>query len=386
MMRKVFNICLIVFAILFLSCSGEKEKERSINGSEINKQLISFFQGDSTSIKLFSFLDYEIDPKLIPLQSIGIDSILANNSTKLYSVIVESELPVFNRLFFVDEELNLLMIDKSINGNLDFSWLVDSVRIIGVLQEKFNSKQTLGLTRTSLYLFDGSNIDLVFRDLTGLSYKGKSVDSKIEFLSDSRLILRTFSNDFPKLKNVEIKYNFGKLSKRFVSLENPIKTTALELITKIDGNNNLIKDEASIQEITNSLVSNQLSLTDGYNYSLSVNNEWAKIENVSIANHLLVELKGIQYINNKIGAVLSVIKIHSDNNAEDFTDHKLNADKKKKNFRSSETFEQGKIVYKIFEYSCNNEKYILIFEGPKFTYDNYSSSLEKLVYSFEVDC
>jgi hypothetical protein len=98
-------------------------------------------------------------------------------------------------------------------------------------------------------------------------------------------------------------------------------------------------------------------------------------------------MDGTKFINNHYGAEISIIRIPQNSSTENLIKYPLgNVSSGNYTVRFSEKISGGKYFYQFFEYSCENEKYLLILQTLKTTYDTYKLDYQNLINSFSMDC
>ena len=112
-----------------------------------------------------------------------------------------------------------------------------------------------------------------------------------------------------------------------------------------------------------------------------------KVDNLKITENLSTQFTGTRYLNNKLGAEISIIKLPEGTAAEDF----LNAELTNKNdglnsTRYSNNIETGKDLIQYYEYSCGSIKFLMIIKVSKYTYENYKDHYNNIINSFKVNC
>jgi hypothetical protein len=120
---------------------------------------------------------------------------------------------------------------------------------------------------------------------------------------------------------------------------------------------------------------------------MPLSDEWNEVKNVKITAPLKNPTPGTKYINNHYGAEISVIKIPGDDSSESFINYPLeNISSGNYRVRFSDKISAGKYFYQFFEYSCRSEKFLLILQTLKTTYDLYKSDYQNLINSFSMEC
>ncbi len=120
---------------------------------------------------------------------------------------------------------------------------------------------------------------------------------------------------------------------------------------------------------------------------MPLSDEWNEVKDVKITGLLKYPEPGTKFINNHYGAEISVIQIPPDDSAESYISYPLeNVSAGNYRVRFSEKVAGGKYFYQFFEYSCGKEKFLLILQTLKTTYDQYKDDYQNLINSFSMDC
>jgi len=103
-----------------------------------------------------------------------------------FVLLIEFPNPVYNRFAVYDSSLNLLLMDKSLNGRLGVRTITSENRMYIETDESFISKDILEINRVSLYKAD-STVSLQFREYTRLKMPGVEYTQKISEISADRI-------------------------------------------------------------------------------------------------------------------------------------------------------------------------------------------------------
>ncbi len=96
---------------------------------------------------------------------------------------------------------------------------------------------------------------------------------------------------------------------------------------------------------------------------------------------------GTKYINNQFGAEITVIQLLGNDSSENYVKFKFeNISTGNYKVRYSDKVADGIYFYQFFEYSCSSEKFLLILQTLKSTYETYKSEYQKLINSFSIGC
>ena len=122
-------------------------------------------------------------------------------------------------------------------------------------------------------------------------------------------------------------------------------------------------------------------------FQISLDSDWYDPINISVSEHLSQTLEGTRYVNNKLGALITIIKLPDGTDATQFVEYKFgDATEGAYRVRSSGLVTLDKNIIQIHEHSCQNESYILILQVPKLTYDKNKNIYSDILKTFSIDC
>lgn len=188
-MKKLIYISASVLMILFYGCQGEElpAGESSYNASVLRSMVNEAVSGKKESnAKLHDLVDLSL-PGNKNYSKLLTDSVRVGNKTFLY-VLLEYANPIYSRFAVYDKDLNPLLIDKSLNGNLAFEFVSHNndsyIRIV----ESFLSKDIINLKRLSLYKTDTSSVRLVYRSFISMMTPEAFISQEVDTLTNDYLI------------------------------------------------------------------------------------------------------------------------------------------------------------------------------------------------------
>lgn len=388
-MRYFFqHILLLNFTLLLLvGCSPTTEKEsKGITAPQL-KQLITETLNSKKGVNTpLNDLFKNVKDFANSYNKIEIDSQIING-TKYFSILLEHRIPVYNLFAVLNDTLNLLIKDQSLNGYLTLEWQKQDGHSYIFINEEFKSLDVFNLKRLSIYRYNGQNFGLAFRTITKIDSPKDSIIQTISFFSDTLIKTEISRPRFFKLKDFSDEFRFNKMNNTFASLKNVMDSFVVQEITDFNGevSGDQIINIKSFNDILNPA---SISLLPNENeYQLTLDKEWRKIDNFSITMNLSKELKGNYYVNVKLGSNLAVVKIHETDSIENYVRKGFSKTVKKDfSVKTSEQIESGKMFYKFFEYSCGDKKYLLMLEGPKNTYPANADIYTKIIDSFLLNC
>ena len=98
-------------------------------------------------------------------------------------------------------------------------------------------------------------------------------------------------------------------------------------------------------------------------------------------------MEGVRYINDKIGATITIIQLPERSTASQFVKYKFGKPTKGDyRVRRTKIIESGKNFIQFFEHSCANKTFILLLQTPKYTYDKNKQTYNEIVTSFFIEC
>ncbi|HKI79396.1 MAG TPA: hypothetical protein VKA26_12705 [Ignavibacteriaceae bacterium] len=389
---------LLPYSLLFLvlaGCSNNQVNQNiDVNGQTLKKLINIATKGDvKANISLGNLINLNL-PENSNYNTLKIDSLTTEIGGLYYTVLLEYPNPIYNRFAIYDTSLNLLLNDKSLNGYLTQEKLNTNGHLFIKITEDFTSKDIIKLDRLSLYSIGDTTANLVFRSFIKMEINNKKFTQQIEEVSDDRIKSSTKSNRFSSIRNKSDIFSFNKTSNKFTSNNNIFDNYVMQTVYRVKDNNQSpqITDMKSMWESVGidpeaNAHNSDFKTNPSLNYSLTLSEEWKKFENFSTAEFLSKEFKCTRYLNNTLGATITLIEIPPANSAEDFIKYKLNKNKNGKiNRRFTDEIIENKFFIRFVEYSCGSRKILLIIKGSKFTYNNYKDLYDKIIDSFSMDC
>lgn len=380
----------LVFMILFTLCSCElfnRENQKSLNLTQAVRDVMS---GKDSTSKLSVLSDKELPPAVNP-NFVQADTFSVFGK-RYYSVIAEYPDPVYNRFAILDSHYNVLLVDKSLNGYLAADpFDIDHIHFVKV-EENFVSKGILGLKRISLYSIDSDGeAGLVFRTFTELSEPGTTYKQDISSIDpvDIQTKIYSTSQDKSKLDQDHDVFHFTAANEKYISHNNPFDNFVLAEVNHYDVQTSrpeIISRDSYLRQrgIKTSEITTNHKLGK---FSIPLTTEWNEVKNVKISAPLNKPISGTRFINNHYGAEISVVQIPADDSSESYVGYPFeNISTGNYRVRFSEKISGAKYYYQYFEYSCGNEKFLLILQTLKSTYDLYKSDYQILINSFSMDC
>ena len=386
MNKSLYSVVILLF--ILTSCGPiNRKKQYDNNLPGIIKEVIA---GTDTTSQLSVLRDKEIPPAANP-NSIKEDT-FSFGGKRYYSILAEYPDPTYNRFAIIDTNYNLLLVDKSLNGYLSESMVkTDHLSFIRV-EENFLSQDVLGLQRVSLYSVDDEGeAQLVFRTFTELREPDITYKQDIVQIRPKEINTIIYSTDPAKsdINTGQDLFLFDVNTGKFISNDAVFDDFVFSEVNSYSSETNkpqIISRESYLRQrgITPSEKTTPHKLGK---FSMPLSDEWNEVKDVKITGLLKHPEPGTKFINNHYGAEISVIQIPPNDSAESYISYPLeNVSAGNYRVRFSEKVSGGKYFYQFFEYSCGKEKFLLILQTLKTTYDQYKDDYQNLINSFSMDC
>ena len=393
--KIVFTITII--GLLFSGCRLlNKPKLRTTNyySGSIYKLILKAVNGDTISNKMLGdFADLSL-PVMNNYNSLTVDSMI-NGNNKFFLALISFPNPIYNRFAVYDSALNLYLKDKSLNGYIrDTVIEINGKRYIK-LSESFLTQDILTLNRVSFYLVNDTSARLIFRTFTKLIEPKAEYDQKITGFSDDRIITDLSSNADSPISNKSdvFAYNYSKM--KYLSPNNIFDNFVKEQIDnfKHKVEHPEIKDKSTFYssvgiDIGLDTIKTTGNTRDSQGYTLTLpDNNWKVLHDFTITGIVKKARKGTRYVNDIIGANISVMLIPPQDSTEMFENFSLkNISEGRYKVRYSDKIPSRKDFIQYFELSCGDKKYILVLRASKYTYDEFKSMYQGIINSFTIDC
>jgi hypothetical protein len=388
------NLLIILFALLFLYSCSDKPKEEEpekINGKILSKLVEDALWGSEIANYRLSGFVLPDTPPPSKYNQLKIDSAVNREGIKLYSILIEYPNPLHNMLAVYDEYLSLYLLDNSLNGNIVTEWENISGKLYLVASENFVSKDILKLSRISLYRMINRKFYLVFKSFTKLDKAGKIYQQSIENINDNNIVTRLSSNKKTKLNNKKDTFNFDSFEHKYISEKDVFTNFVLNEIKSAKWT--IEKPELKLETIkkkeqtTKQIENTEYAAVELKGAKITLNSDWNNPIGIAVTDHLISRLEGVRYINDKIGATITIIKLPEGSTASQFVKFKFGKPTKGNyRVRSTKIIESGENYIQFFEHSCANKTFILLLQTPKYTYDKNKHTYNKIVTSFFIEC
>jgi hypothetical protein len=374
-MQKFFFTILTLAALLISGCGSDNER---IDKSGIENLITEAIAGDQeANTKLQGFLTSKHIGK-DDYNQLFIDELKTNDKI-YYSVILEYSDPRLNVFAIYDDNLSFYLLDKSLNGYLNSKWIEAGTRKFVFLQERFFTKDVLSVDRLSIYEVGENSSSLVFR-------------SPSRFVKDNDLSYQT-------VESITEDYVLTKINgTKDESINNQLDTFYInsdseKYLSKLDLFDNYVRQEVNNfiwittkQQITEDFTEAETD-TVTKDFKISLDREWQKIPKFIEVKRIKHSLVGTKYFSESNGSSFTILEIPKGEDGEKYSTYELTETKKGRyRIRASAVFEIGNNYLQIFEHSCGNTKYLLLFECPKSIYLANKKVFSDIINSFSIDC
>jgi hypothetical protein len=392
-MLKYFYLILI-----FLKVSGCTPEQKENPVEVVNKSLISDLvykaaRGDgAANDSLSGLIDYNL-PMNENYTSLEIEKGNSSNGTMFFAVKLQHENPIYNVFAIYDSTLTLFLLDRSINGYLSVEFLEQAEMQFFLLTEQFSAKDTLQLERLTLYRVKENSVVMAFRGFTKLTMPANEYLQVINEISESRIKTEITSLKNSPVNNKGDVFSLNRSTGSYLSKDNVFDSFVSQQVENF--RNQLrkpqISDSKSAMESVGvfeelDTLSNSSNTRTGYGYALTLDENWKDIK-ITITDNLREKRRGVRHINSKLGANISVVKLENGESAEELVSPPLpHVMEGTYRVRYSDKIESDKNYLIFFEYSCGEEKYMMIMSVPIYTYAENLETYNYIINSFTINC
>lgn len=389
-----FKILIIASLSLLIGCGKQfksNDQQTNVYSSQILSLVNNALKGSvKANDSLGSLLDMKYQPKA-DYNRVFIDSITNYRGKRIYFVMLEHPVPLFNRFAIYDEKLRCYLIDKSLNGNLKSSVYRSEGEVLIQVDEEFVSKDDLELTRRSLYLVKNDTSSLSFRNFISLKKGDKNFIQDISAISKDSIV--TDINFGGNQDRDVFIFNPGTL--RFESPAEKFQKKILDEISsykKEVQKPQIVDERTALEALGMTPKEDTINNTNNYKnkeegFTVFIPGDWKVIPNFTVQDQLKKQCKSTYFLNASKGAKFYVIKIAQNDSAETFINLPFTNFVKGKYFvRFTDKTEVGNSLYLYFEISCSDKKFLFYFEVPKLIYEDNKSTFESIINSFEIEC
>jgi hypothetical protein len=375
MMRTVIIATLTILAFTFSGCgSGNKEVDKSKLRALITKAISGDENSNAAlkgllSSKHFGKNDYN---------QLTIDG-FKQNDKQYYSVILEYPDPTLNLFAIYDSELNLYLLDKSLNGNLSVEWATSGKRLFVFLQERFLTKDVLSLDRLSIYEVFDETAYLVYRSLSRFVEGNDVSNQTVELITKAFIVTKVRGLKDKAIDNQADTFYFNTNAKKYLSKWNLFNKYVKQQIKEYSWIITKPQIPSDILEDGNTLTRQ--------GYQISLGNDWEEIPSYKEDKLLLKSLVGTKFINRSLNTSITILEIPKGENAEKYSPYSFEkptmGDYK---IRATAMYDSGSNYSQIIEHSCSGKKFLLLFECPKTIYPEKKKIFDQIISSFTINC
>ncbi|HUX61778.1 MAG TPA: hypothetical protein VMV32_10745 [Ignavibacteriaceae bacterium] len=394
-MKRIIIIMLInMFLVAGCSYFGQRRKQVEMSTPFLKSLVVKAINGDTAADSSISDLVEMSLPVNKSYNDLEVDSSYTISGKKFFYVLLTYPNPIYNRFAIYNSNLKLLLMDKSLNGYAGTGILRLGNQMYISVNEDFKSKNIYEVNRLSLYEITDSTALLTFRDFTKLISPQNIYTQVISKISNDRILTNISSTKPSPISAKSDAFNYNYSEKKYISTQNVFSDFVVNFIK-------VSKDVSGVPEITDlktalesvgidpgvdTLKSTANTISDE-GFSLTLTDNWRTLKDVGITSFLKRGVKGTEYINETIGASISVITIPLADSAEMLINYNLDKSTKGKYLvRYSGKIELKKDFVQFFEYTCGTKKYLLILQASKYTYEQYKDMFQNIINSFAINC
>lgn len=390
-MKKFNTTVIILLALIAFACQLNREEKsvQLIDGKKMYSLVLEVLDSTNVSGNPLNSLFDKAKDKSFTYNKIQIDSI-SSGDRKYFSLLLEHPIPVYNLFAVIDDSLNLLLKDVSLNGYISAKWKKLENKIAIEVTDEFKSYEIYNLQRYSLYFPTDNKYQLVFRTFTFFSSPKDSIFQNIVEVTDSLITTKIPKPKFLSVTDTSDEFVINYKVMKYVSSKNVFESMILREInnTKTELSPNHILNKKSVNDILEYSTSDDDYIADEKDFKFQIPKDWTKIYNVALSKDLDRNIKGIYYVNQKLGVSIGILKIPLTDSAEIYVNEKFFVSKEIGNYkvRQSEVKQDLKRFYQTIEHYCGNKKYLIIIEGSKNIFKNNEQLFKDILSSFIINC
>jgi hypothetical protein len=229
-MRKTISVILTIALIIFVSCNQDTGE---FNKSDLEQLITDAISGDQqANLKLHGLISKKHTNKK-DINQIFVDELKSGNRT-YFSVILEYPDPKLNLFAIYDNELNLYLIDKSLNGYLNSKLVENDSKKYVFLQEQFLTKDVLSIDRISIYEIKDNTAWLVYRVPSRFVKNNNLFYQRVETITDNFIITK-ISGLGSKITDIKVDtFYFNPDLKKYLSNNNLFENYVTAEINNFD--------------------------------------------------------------------------------------------------------------------------------------------------------
>lgn len=215
-MYKFIFIILTITALSIFNCSSD---DNNISEDELHNLFTDAIAGNSeANLRLHGIFSNKHIGKT-DYNSLAIKSMSINNKL-FYSVLLEYNDPILNLFAIYDDQLNLYVLDKSLNGYLNAEWNDIGDRNFVFVQERFLTKDVLSLDRLSIYQVSANSADLVYRSLSRFVKENHISYNTVGRITDDFILTKVSDTNDKRINDQVDTFYFNSDLKKYLSKSN----------------------------------------------------------------------------------------------------------------------------------------------------------------------
>ncbi|HOJ17394.1 MAG TPA: hypothetical protein PLT92_02390 [Ignavibacteriaceae bacterium] len=385
----------VIFLVIIFFVGCETVEKEKYTGDRLMELFNSAARGDSTGV---SFTVNVFDKKLPPpgkWNLIKVDSLVINTSAAFFAVLLEYPNPVYNRFCVYDSLFNLLLVDKSLNGYLSVK-PIENPAVKGFeVTEMFDSKDSIKLKRTNLYILRGNVFELSFRKFTEMRLNRNYLSQTINVLTEKVISTRILSSRNIQLRFYEDTFLYDSEQKSYLSGEDILAKKIYEFIFnyRVDSSKQYIRDElTALRSVGLQVLQDTLSLVNNYkdlfgNFSIFLPGEWLFRKNILYSEFLTKALNTTHFYSIDMSANFYVSRLRKGETSEGYLTTKLDKSIEKNytiRYVEKRLIEKKVLLY--YEFRCKELVFLVIVDINEDAYDRNINNVKKMLDSFTIDC
>jgi hypothetical protein len=215
-MQKLILLFLSVILFLIAGCNTENGK---VSKSDFEQLVTDAIAGNQeANQKIHDLISIKHRGKR-NFNQIFVDE-LNVGSKSYFSVIIEYPDPRLNLFAIYDNDLNIYLIDKSLNGYLNSKWEENGSKKYVFVQEQFLTKDVLSVDRFSIYELGDDTAWLVYRAPSRFVKNNNLAYQRVETITDD-LILTKITGLGSKITDMKVDtFYFNPNLKKYLSNNN----------------------------------------------------------------------------------------------------------------------------------------------------------------------
>ncbi len=385
-MRNVF-LQIIIISALLISCK-EEIPVKAFDSKALKESIINYLDSSKQDIGNIGSIFSGIKEPSKNYNKILVDSLIINNS-KHYVILLEHPIPVFNLFAILNDSLNLLLVDNSLNGYLNYSIINNGSTDYIHLTENYKSLDVFNLSRLSLYRKIGDKFSLVFRGNISFYSPKDSIVRNLTSFTDSVIICSIPKSKVIVQNEIKYRYDFDLVNKAFVTKKDYMDSIIQKEINNFatEFSSNQILNKKTYIDLLNERFEDTMMVVKS-EYEFSIPSDWTALDNISFYKILKKKAKGRYFVNKILGVNIGIIKIADFENSEDYVNASFTVQKQLRDYQIRESVVQEDIKYfsQAIEHECGGLKYLIIIEGSKNVYRKNQEYFRDILSSFAINC